>query len=251
MQPTRCQPGALRTAARGLFQGILQLLYPSTCWICGRLAPSRDPLVCAECVHALTHDPHNTCPRCSSTVGPFIVLDKGCPDCRDASFAFDQAMRMGPYEGTLREIVLRMKNGEELSGVVAALWSKPLAARLRNGEIEVVVPVPLHWRRRWRRGFNQSEILARGIAHELSVPCRPDYLRRMRCTGEQKGLSRTARRENVLNAFQAAAGANLTGRTVLLVDDVMTTGATAHEAARALRRCGAARIVLAVLAHDR
>jgi ComF family protein len=253
MQPTRRQPGALRTAARDLFQGILQLLYPSTCWICGRLAPARDPLVCAECVQTLTHDPHDTCPRCSSTVGPFIVLDKGCPDCRSASFAFDGALRMGPYEGLLRDVVLRMKNvsGEELSDVVSALWAKPIAARLGRGAIDVVVPVPLHWWRRWRRGFNQSEVLARAVARELGVPCRPDWLRCVRRTGEQKRLPPTARRENVRNAFLAAVGAELADRTVLLVDDVMTTGATAHEAARALRRCQPARIVLAVLAHGR
>ena len=153
----------------------------------------------------------------------------------------------------LRDVVLRMKTvtGEELSDVVAALWAKPIAARLEHGEIDVVVPVPLHWWRRWRRGFNQSEVLARGIARELGVPCRPDWLRCVRRTGEQKRLPPTARRENVHNAFQAAAWAELADRTVLLVDDVMTTGATAHEAARALRRCRPAKIVVAVLAHGR
>jgi len=253
MQPTPRDPAPLRTAARGLFQGMLQLLYPSTCWICGRPAPARDPLVCAECVQALTHDPHDTCPHCSSTVGPFIVLDKGCLACRNASFAFDRALRLGPYEALLREVVLRMKNvtGEELSDVVGALWAKPIAARLGSGEIDVVVPVPLHWWRRWRRGFNQSEVLARAVARELGVPCRPDWLRCVRRTGEQKRLPPTARRDNVHNAFQATASAALADKTVLLVDDVMTTGATAHEAARALRHCGPARIVVAVLAHGR
>jgi ComF family protein len=146
-----------------------------------------------------------------------------------------------------------MKNaaGEEFAEVVGTLWAKHAVARLRPGEIDVVIPVPLHWWRRWRRGFNQSEVLARCLASELRVPCSPNVLRWLRLTGEQKGLSPTARRDNVHNALRCSAGALLAGKRVLLVDDVMTTGATAHEAARALRTCRPASIVLAVLAHGR
>jgi ComF family protein len=239
--------------ARSLLQGLLQLLYPSTCWVCGSLMPVRVPLVCDACAHALTHDPHPTCPRCSSTVGPFVVLDKGCPACRNESFAFDRALRLGPYEGQLRDVVLRMKNvtGEAVTEVIGTLWARRLAARFAPGEIDAVVPVPLHWWRRWRRGFNQSEVLARCVAKELDVLCRPDWLRCVRATGQQKRLSPTARQDNVRNAFRATPHAELVDRTILLVDDVMTTGATAHEAARALRACRPAQIVIAVLAHGR
>lgn len=253
MPPIVSQAGWLRGVLRSLLDGFLQLLYPSTCWVCSKLTTSRVPLVCDDCARSLTHDPHPTCPRCSSTVGPFVVLDKGCPVCRDESFAFDRALRMGPYEGALRNAVLRMKNaaGEEFAEVVGTLWAKHIVARLGPGEIDVVIPVPLHWWRRWRRGFNQSEVLARCLARELRVPCCPGALRWVRLTGEQKGLSPTARRDNVHNALRSATGVALAGKTILLVDDVMTTGATAHEAARALRACRATAIVLAVLAHGR
>ena len=112
-----------------------------------------------------------------------------------------------------------------------------------------MVPVPLHWRRRWRRGYNQSEALARPIAARLRLPFRPgSWLRRIRNTPEQKGSGMAAERlENVRGAFRVA-GAELAGRTVLLVDDVLTTGSTASEAARTLRRAGAKRVVVAVLA---
>ncbi len=253
MPPAPFQTGSFRAVLRTVLDGILQLFYPGACWVCSKTAPPRTPLVCDECARSLTHDPHPTCPRCSSSVGPFIVLDQGCPACRNESFAFDRALRMGPYEGALRDAVLRMKNagGEEFAEVLGTLWARQLVARLAPPAIDVVIPVPLHWRRRWRRGFNQSEVLARCIAGELRVACSPGLLRWTRLTGEQKGLSPTARRENVHNALHAASGISLAGKSVLLVDDVMTTGATAHEAARALRSCRPATIVLAVLAHGR
>jgi ComF family protein len=158
---------------------------------------------------------------------------------------------MAPYEGRLREVILRMKHraGEDLAEVIGAVWARSIAGRLQPIGIDAVVPVPLHWSRRWGRGFNQSEILAACIARELNVATVPRLLRRVRRTGEQKGLSPAARHLNVHDAFRAVSLAALTGKTILLVDDVMTTGATAHEAARALRQGGAARVILAILAH--
>lgn len=237
---------------RTLLSGLLQLVYPARCWVCDCwLGEQAAPLVCAGCTRALTHDPHPTCPRCSSSVGPHVQLDRGCPACRQESFAFDQALRMAPYEGQLREITLRLKrpSGEELAEVIGTLWATMMAPRLRPLGADVVIPVPLHWSRRWRRGFNQSEILARCLADALGVPCRP-CLRCVRRTDEQKlQQSASARRANVRGAFEARPHADLAGKTVVLVDDVLTTGATASEAARALRVGRPARVIVAVLAH--
>jgi ComF family protein len=246
------QPLALLVAGQTLLRGFLQLVYPARCWACGGPAPERQPLVCDACVKELTQDPHPTCPRCSSTVGPHTALADGCPACRNQSFAFDQAFRLRPYDGLLKEVILRMKQpaGEGLAEVIGALWAEASAARLQPLGIEVVVPVPLHWLRRWRRGFNQSEILARHLAARLAIPCRPRYLRRVRRTADQKNQGTfAARQQNVKDAFTARPGIDLQGKTVLLVDDVLTYGATASEAARALRAAKPARIVVAVLAH--
>src|SRR5579871_4579459 len=129
MSLLRRDPGSLCGAARLLIDGLVQLVYPSICWVCGAAMPARAPLVCERCTRALTLDTHVTCPRCSSTVGPFSAVDRGCPACRDESFAFDQAIRMGPYEGLLREVVLRMKHaaGEELAEAVGTLWARHAA----------------------------------------------------------------------------------------------------------------------------
>jgi predicted amidophosphoribosyltransferase len=108
--------------------------------------------------------------------------------------------------------------------------------------------VPLHWWRRWRRGYNQSEALARRVARTLSSTCRPQALRRVRNTGPQTAQTLAGRRANVRGAFRARRGVEVGGKTILLVDDVLTTGSTCHEAARALCAAGAGRVVVAVLA---
>jgi ComF family protein len=185
-------------------------------------------------------------------VGPFANVDVGCLKCRKISFAFDGALRLGPYEGLLREIVLRLKHpqGEGLAEVVGLLWAEHASERLRQVGADLIIPVPLHWTRRWKRGYNQSEALAHALAQRLGLSCRPRWLRRVRRTARQWERPPSGRRENVRNAFMACPGAELKGRSVLLVDDVLTTGSTASEAARALKAAGAERVVVAVLAHD-
>jgi ComF family protein len=145
--------------------------------------------------------------------------------------------------------VLRLKHhtGEGLAWLLGALWAEHDRARFDALHLDVIVPVPLHWRRRWQRGYNQSAELARGLASVLGLPCRARCLCRVRDTPVQSFLSPDARRDNVRGAFLAARAAHLRGAAVLLVDDVMTTGSTAHETSAALRRAGAARVVVAAL----
>jgi ComF family protein len=244
----------LTTLGRALLGGFTHLIYPNTCWVCGAVMPVTQQHVCAVCLPALTVDPFATCPRCSSTVGPNLVMTDGCPDCRDQSFGFDGAFRMAPYEGELREVVLRMKQwtGEDLAEIVATLWAERMAPRVRPLTPDVVIPVPLHWLRRWRRGFNSCDILALGLARTLEIPCWTRALRRSRSTPRQtEQPNPTARRDNVKHAFEATGDLGLSGKTILLVDDVLTTGATASEAARALRVHKPKAIYAVVLAHSR
>jgi ComF family protein len=242
---------ALVHAGRTFTRGFLHLLYPSTCWVCAEFLNDNQTGFCHSCRTALTHDPHPTCPRCASSVGPFVHLEDGCTRCRNESFAFDQAVRLGPYDGLLRDVVLRLKHahGEGLAEMMGKLWAEHLGDRLRSFKADVLVPVPLHWRKRLGRGYNQSQAVARVLAGKLGIPCQPRWLRRVRHTQPQTQQSPAARRDNVRGAFRARAGLNLQGKTVMLVDDVMTTGSTASEAARALKPAKPARIIVAVLAH--
>jgi ComF family protein len=244
---------ALGKLGRHLGQGTLALLYPGICAACSAsLPPGRDRF-CSTCRMALTSDVQPTCPHCASTVGAFTQIEDGCLQCRNATFHFEGAIRLGPYEGLLRDLILRIKHepGELLAELLSDLWAEHAEARLRALGADLVVPVPLHWRRRWTRGYNQSEVLARGLATRLGVPCRPGCLRRARFTPDQTRQTAAARRDNVRGAFQSRPSEHLRQRCVLLVDDVLTTGSTASEAARALHAAGAARVVVAVLAHDR
>jgi len=166
------------------------------------------------------------------------------------SLGFDAAVRLGPYDGRLRDAVLRMKSarGEGLAEMMGRVFREVACPALRRESVAMVVPVPLHWRRRWSRGYNQAAAIARELAEELGAEFAPNLLRRVRHTPQQVQPTASARRENVKGAFLARSGASLAGRTVLLVDDVMTTGSTAGEAARVLRGVGAARVIAAVLA---
>ena len=240
-------PGPLRSLA----QGALQLLYPRVCWACGQGLPPGHDDFCANCCNLLTQDSHPRCPRCAASVGPFANLDHGCTRCRGVVLGFEGALCLGPHDGLLRTLILRLKHhaGEGLAEVLARLWANHRASALRASGAEVVVPVPLHWWRRVARGYNQSEVLARTLAAYLGIPCRPRWLRRIRATRMQRhDMSLAARKENVHQAFVARPTPGLVGKSVLLVDDVMTSGSTVGEVARALKNAGAAQVVVAVLA---
>ena len=171
--------------------------------------------------------------------------------CRKERFAFDRAARLGSYEGLLRSVVLALKHhgNEGLAERIGELWGAVAAEGLRSLRAEMIVPVPLYWWRRLRRGYNQSEALARGLSRQLKLPVVTACLRRVRPTPLQSSLPTPAdRKANVRGAFAPRNAALLKGRTVLLLDDVMTTGATLSEAARALREGGASCVVVAVLA---
>lgn len=240
----------LRTMGLDLARGLLQLVYPGQCLTCAQpLSPDEDHC-CAACRPALLDDPHPSCQCCAATIGPFVPSADGCLRCRGERFAFARVLRLGPYEGLLREAILRMKelSGESLAEVLGELWARRLAPQLANELPDVVIPIPLHWWRRLQRGYNQSEAVARALAAALGRPCRPSLLRRVRPTPVQHHLGPAERRENLRGAFRARMGVK--GLRVLLIDDVLTTGSTADAAARALRDAGAAQVVVAVLARS-
>jgi ComF family protein len=182
-------------------------------------------------------------------LGPHVDPNAGCSLCLRESFAFDAAYRLGSYDGLLRELILRAKfHGPALAEYLADLWCDVAAEPLRNAGCDVVVPVPLHWRRRLWRGYNGAEAVAQVLAERLGLPCHAAALKRIRSTPVQPGHSWTQRRVNVRGAFRASRWADLRGRRVLLVDDVMTSGSTASASSVALKQAGAVHLVVAVLA---
>lgn len=195
-------------------------------------------------------------PVCDGCGSPF-EYDPGpgvrCPACTARPLAFDRARAACLYDEHSRDLVLKLKHADRTDlAPVLARWLLRSARELLD-EAEVIVPVPLH---RWRllsRRYNQAAEMARPLGRLAGVPVLPDALARVRQTETQGGKSAGGRRRNVAGAFAVPAGrtGQVRGRRVLLVDDVLTTGATAHACARALKAAGATAVGLAVIAKVR
>jgi len=241
---------------RALARSLLELVLPRHCPACEAPAP-RDGrfMLCENCAQAmarLIQVPH--CPRCGRSAGPFTFDLNGCSLCRGRRIPYDGLARIGPYSEPLRSLVLAYKYRQrrDLGPVLGRLLAERLALAPWADRVDLVAPVPLHWRRRIGRGFNQATALAQ---EAVRVPARRDRplvawgLLRVRATPHQTRLPPARRAENVRGAFAVRGGAAaVAGKRVLLVDDVLTSGATIGECARVLRRAGAADVYAAVLA---
>jgi ComF family protein len=163
---------------------------------------------------------------------------------------FDQTIAVGLYAGRLRELLLRMKQaeGDPLSLAMGQLIWRQRSDRFVEAPPHVIVPIPLHWRRRLAHRTNSAALLAEVLASHLRLPLAAGLLRRRRHTTRQFDLTPPQRWKNVRNAFAVRSGYHLKKAHVLVVDDILTTGATASEAARALRKAGAEQVTVAVVA---
>ncbi|MCU0704200.1 MAG: hypothetical protein MUF18_09525 [Fimbriiglobus sp.] len=234
-----------------IVQAVTDWGWPRDCFLCnGRILEPRPHCICMVCESALTTDDRPACPRCSTTIGPHVDASGGCPACRTSRFRFDGVVRLGEYDGLLREAILKAKQpgGDGLAEALGRVFADARGPALLASRPEVIVPVPLHWRRWWGRGHNQAEGIALGLGEALGVPVRRRAVWRVKGIS-QRLASRQQRWDNVAEAFRTWPWAGVTGVRVLLVDDVLTTGATADAAAAALRKAGAAQVHVAALAH--
>lgn len=240
----------MASALEQMVAPLVWLVFPDECRICGRpLTRSFRIPVCDACLRP--PEPLSAEHFCVCCRTPFLnrfPLDAEgrCGLCRRGLSGFDAAYSFGAYQGRLRELIHLFKYGR-VRPLAGPLGEWLALAIPREQRFEAVVPVPLHWRRRWQRGFNQAALLARAVARRYGLPV-THALRRARATAVQAGLSRSARRANVTGAFKVRRGAQLDGKRVLLVDDVMTTGATARACALALKQVGARYVAALTLA---
>jgi ComF family protein len=214
----------------GLRACTLDLLFPPVCGVCG----AGGSFLCAACRRRLPVAAPPRCMRCWIPCARPV-----CPEC--GASALDGACTPFVFEGGARTLVHQLKF--EYLHALAEPMTELLAGFLlaQSLPVDLVVPVPLHRRRRLRRGFNQSELLARGVAGRLGLELDVRSLRRRRNTPPQlEADDRVRREQNVRGAF--ACRSSLDGRNLLLVDDVLTTGATLRECAATLKGAGAARV---------
>ncbi len=245
---TFSQPLAARRKFAGWLSNVREavdaLVFPWSCPVCGNEG-SESPF-CQLCRQRLLDESArataSACPRCALSAGPFADLREGCGVCRGRSLGFDAALALGPYNGDIQDLCLRLK---QESNAWLAPWLSDLFVEARRDAMSHlprdtwIVPIPLHWRRRWWRGYNQAEALAHGFARRLDLPVYHP-LRRVIATGRLAHKGRTARAKAMRGVFRSQSSRRLIGRTVLLVDDVLTTGATCGDAARGAqkgRRC--------------
>jgi ComF family protein len=229
----------------GLFARTLGLAldaaYPPQCLACREITAEAANL-CPACWRAM---PFISRPYCERLGAPFAV-DYGGPLLSPAAIAdppvFRRARAVARYDGVARELVHKLKYGDRQELAIGMGRMMAGAARDSLPEVDVIIPVPLHWTRLWQRRFNQAAALAGSLARETGLPVKPLWLRRRKRTLRQVGLTRDERRKNLQGAFVVPdeAKAALQGKRVLLVDDVMTTSSTANAAARVLIRAGAA-----------
>jgi predicted amidophosphoribosyltransferase len=241
----------LTRECRVLSRAALEFFYPPACALCHQSIGDREALLidrlCSDCGGELApHIPHR-CRRCSAPVGPFLDAQPDCIHCHDESFAFERVVSIGVYENRLRQACLAAKQNDSLAMAFAELLWANNSAVLHEAHVDAVIPVPHHWTDRLARRVLPPATMARALAKRLGAPYEPHLLAKTRRTPAQADLTPTERRANLRHAF-SCKGVSLRGATVLLVDDVLTTGTTAHRASVELRRAGAGRILVAVAA---
>lgn len=169
-----------------------------------------------------------------------------CTVCRESLVNFDTAYSFGSYEGPLQQLIHLLKYGkvETLAGPMARLLVRALPL---EQTFDAVIAMPMHWRKRWERGFNQAELLALPVARRYGLKLSAN-LRRKRYTKPQAGLTEAERRENLKGSFRVRKAGQIAGKRILLIDDVFTTGATLRAAAAELKAAGAAHVSALTLA---
>jgi ComF family protein len=234
-------------AARQLLEPFLDLVYPPHCLLCNGW--SAEPL-CDDCIAAIDPVPKPICPRCGQTLA-YSGAGPACPHCAARTPAFDRARSLGAYDGILRRAIHRMKYRDrpQLAGPLGCALAAYARTHARSlgGTWDLIVAVPMTPARERVRGYNQADRVSRVVAADLGIAFEAAAIRRVKSTQAQVGLSSKARQENLAGAFSADRE-QVVGKTILLIDDVATTGSTLHECATALKAAGASKVYALTLA---
>jgi ComF family protein len=231
-----------------LVRTLLDFIYPPHCAICeAYIDGGTERIVCPVCwgkVHLMVSP---RCGRCGKTVETPVEV---CPTCERWEHSFSRARTAARFEGVVQDLVHLMKYQGKCS--IAKRLGATLADSMRDdstiGQIDLLLPVPLHPSRERERGYNQSALIARALGEDLGIPVEERLLQRIRNTKTQTQLNAFDRAVNVAGAFRVKNPESVVGRSLALVDDVMTTGATADACASALIAAGASQVTLLVVA---
>jgi ComF family protein len=238
---------------RGLFKGLKDLIYPNCCLVCkNRIPPlEQQELICSGCWEKIEKNLPPFCASCGRHLTPEAIKKNACPNCSKIDYFFDRAFSPCAYTGTVKKLIHEFKySGKDYLG-------KPLGKLMQTfiqdyqlpiEYLDFLIPVPLHKSRQREREFNQAEILSREIARKFDKQVLTDTLIRVKPTKTQTELTFRERCQNVGGSFLVAKPELIKDTNLLLIDDVLTTGATSNEAARCLKESGAKKVLLLTLA---
>ncbi len=240
-----------------LIRELADIIYPPRCAICKQFL-WKGPLIkgdnslsfCPTCIADFRHISSPLCPICGAPFPSEIKEDHPCEDCLRKRPFYDSAHAPYRYEGPVLKAIHRLKYGTKsfLAGSLGPLLAQFSESRFGESGAYLTMPVPLHPRRVRERGFNQSLLLARHVAKGLKSDLDFLSLRRVRYTLPQTRLAKKERQRNVRGAFQLKNREIVKGKTILLVDDVVTTGNTLNECARVLKKGGSGKVFCVSLA---
>lgn len=229
---------------------MLDILYPRNCVQCGTSSPDALSHLCWDCLSDTPKIEAPFCVCCGDPVAGDIQHDYTCFACSRETPAFDFARSAVRYEGAVGAALrdLKYNNAVWMAQDLAALLLACIQAEYSEIDFDLISAIPLHPARRRARGFNQSALLASALARRMHRPFKKRATRRIRSTTSQTGLTAPQRAANVCGAFRTGLFTRLKGKQILLVDDVMTTGATANACAAALKRGGAETVYVVTVA---
>jgi len=264
-------PSAVSQFLKGIYRTAIDFVAPPICLSCGidlqKLSTKHQyPLAesatddfaptdifgrfCPRCRPLVPLRVENPCVRCGAPLGPYQQAKTDCVHCRDSRFSFSGVVSLGAYAESLKQFCQRGKSpaSQPLVHFLARILSEHEQDRLRSWRCSAIVNVPMYWSERIGRRIHPNETISTELSHFLGIPHQRRWLRQTRKTRQQHSLPPTERRNNVRGAYVVSRQRSLAGQRILLVDDILTTGATAHVCSRALLEAGAAEVFVAVLA---
>ena len=226
-----------------------RLLFPLKCGFCNIVISGEEKyLLCDKCLNNVKFIGEDCCQKC----GKVLITGYAnlCSDCRMIEHHFDRAFSAVEYRDGVKSALIRYKFFGQKKGfdtLIALILTKVW----KIGSVDLILPVPLHKEKMVQRGFNQSEEIARFVAKELGVRLNTSSLLRVKNTKSQSTLLRQERLNNTKTAFESFCSSQIEGKTLLLVDDIYTTGSTVSECARVLKKAGAEKVYVLTIASGR
>ena len=246
----RCTDMKLTTELHRLSGSLAGLVFGPRCQVCAARRATHPGGTCDDCSASVPPPSVGRCPRCAVKLGPHVIVEKRCTYCRTFSFYFNTVRALYSYTGLVRRRVhaAKFKKQWTIANRLVQEFCRGMRSSDIPREVDLIVPVPMFWFDRRRRGVHLSAELVRALAGVFRIEHSPGMLMQLRPTRPQYGLTAPERFANVEGLFRMNRDEDLSGKTVLLIDDVMTTGATSSACARVLKKAGAKKVHVAVLA---